>query len=150
VSLLRRFTGRLSKDQRLFIQEQHSRLEPDAQVILDFRLHWQQRLLAALNAKPPDAVMIDDLMVNFDVHYTDEFARMLETNEVVYQELTLGVLNGLTAQQRARMAAKLRDYAQLCTELIANAPNMPPAAPPELYPLPPARLQSSSNDHATP
>jgi len=150
VSLLKRFTGRLSKDQLLFIQEQHSRLKPDAQVILDYRLHWQQRLLLALNAEPPDAVMIDDLMVNFDAHYTDEFAQMLEANEVIYQELTLGVLNGLTVQQRTRMAAKLREYAQLCTELIAEAPSIAPATPPKLYPLPLLPPQSSRTSHATP
>jgi len=119
-------------------------------VILDYRLHWQQRLLLALNAEPPDAVMIDDLMVNFDAHYTDEFAQMLEANEVIYQELTLGVLNGLTVQQRTRMAAKLREYAQLCTELIAEAPSIAPATPPKLYPLPLLPPQSSRTSHATP
>ncbi len=137
MSILKRFTGRLSKDQRSFVQEQHLRLEPDAQVILDYRLNWQQRLLLALNSEPPDVAMIDDLMVNFDAHYTEEFARMLDTNEVIYQELTLGVLNGLTSRQRTRVADKLRDYAQLCTELIADAPSRPPPAAPELFPVPP-------------
>lgn len=136
ISLLKRFTGRLSKEQRSYIEEQHAKLAPDAQVILDYRLHWQQRLVGALNAQPPDAALIDDLIINFDTHYTPEFAKMLELNEVIYQELTLGVLNGLTPKQRTRMAEELRDYAQLCAELMANAPSVAPAAPPVLVPLP--------------
>jgi len=136
VSFLKRFTGRLSKEQRAFIEEQHLRLTPDARVILEYRLHWQQRLLSALNSEPPDVELMDDLMVNFDAHYTDEFAQMLDANEAIYEELALGVLNGLTLKQRARMAAELRDYAQLCSELIATAPVIPPAPPPKLFPVP--------------
>ena len=135
-SLLKRFTGRLSREQREFIDGQHARLQPDARVILDYRQVWQQKMLAALKSEPPDIELLNDLMVNFDSHYTDDFARMLDTNEVIYRELTVGVLNGLTQKQRSRLADELREYAELCSELIADAPAMMPAQPPALFKLP--------------
>lgn len=134
--LLKRFTGRLSREQRGFIDAQHARLQPDAQVLLNYRQVWQQKMLAALRSEPPDVERLNDLMVNFDRHYTDDFAQMLDANEIVYRELTLGVLNGLTPKQRTHLVDELRDYAELCSELIADAPVMAPTSPATLFVLP--------------
>ena len=134
--LLKRFTGRLSREQRGFIDAQHARLQPDAQVLLDYRQVWQQKLLAALRSEPPEVGRLNDLMVNFDRHYTDDFAQMLDANEIVYRELTLGVLNGLTLKQRPHLVKELRNYAELCSELIADAPAMAPTSPATLFVLP--------------
>ena len=124
--LLRKFVGRLSTEQREIISKKHFEMLPDAKVILDYRVEWQGRLLSALNSVPPKVDLMEDLMVNFDAYYSPEFARMIEVNELVYQALTLELLASLSKTQRNRMASELREYAQLCQELIAEAPLVAP------------------------
>ena len=127
--LLRKFVGRLSAEQRALISKKHFEMLPDAQVILDYRRKWQEKLLVALNSVPPKVDLIEDLMVNFDTHYTPEFTEMIEANEQIYQALTLELLASLSKTQRGRMASELREYAQLCEELISEAPiEAPPRA----------------------
>jgi len=126
---LRRFTGRLSDDQRALILNKHLEMIPDAQVILDFRREWQSRMLQALDSKPPDVLVVEDLLVNFEEHYTPEFEQMMEVNEVVYQQLTLELLASLNESQRAKLVSELRGYAGILEELIAEAPPSPPARP---------------------
>lgn len=131
--LVKKFVGRLSPDQKALILEKHLEMFPDAQVILDYRIEWQQKLLAALRSVPPDEEMVFDLMVNFDAHYPPEFERMVEINEAVYESLTLELLASLSESQRGRMASELRNYAQIFKELIEEAPEEPP---PLVKPLP--------------
>jgi hypothetical protein len=127
--LWRKFVGRLSTEQRALISKKHFEMLPDAKVILDYRVEWQSKLLSALNAVPPKVAVMEDLMVNFDAYYTPEFTRMIEVNELVYQALTLELLASLTETQRGRMASELREYAELCQELISEAPlEAPPLA----------------------
>lgn len=132
-SLLRRFTGRLRPDQRALILEKHLSMAPDAQVILEYRQAWQKKLLAVLTANPVDRSALEDLMVNFDDHYTPEFQQMIDTNEVIYQDLTLELLTSLSSEQRERFGGELREYAELFGELIEEAPEV---APPKPKPLP--------------
>jgi len=127
--LLRRFVGRLSPDQRALIRERHLEMLPNAQVILDYRVLWQKKLLAAVRSIPPDVETIEDLMLNFDEHYTPEFARMIEVNERIYQELTLDLLAGLKESQRTKLIAEVQGYAEIFDELIAEAPPEAPQAP---------------------
>lgn len=127
--LVRRLVGRLSPKQRELILNQHLRMVPDAKVIWEYRLDWQQKILGALNANPPDMLLLEDLMGNFDEHYTPEFRQMIDANEIIYQKLTLSLINSLTPKQQSRLVAELRGYAQLCDELIARAPKIAPAAP---------------------
>lgn|GEM_PF-4267553 len=128
---LRRFIGRLSDEQETLILDKHLEMLPDAQVILDYRLYWQRKLLTALQSEPPDAELVKDLMLNFDEHYTPEFAHMIDVNEVIYQELTLELLTSLTDSQRAKLVSETLGYAEIFDELIAEAaPNAPPAPNP--------------------
>ena len=125
---LRRFIGRLSEGQQALILKKHLDMLPDAQVILDYRLEWQRKLLNALQADPPDVGLVESLMLNFDEHYTPEFAQMIEVNEVIYQELTLDLLANLKESQRAKLVSELKGYAEIFDELIAEAPVGPPPA----------------------
>ncbi len=125
----RRFVGRISPKQQALIVEQHLRMVPDAQVILDYRLAWQRKLLSALLANPRNVQLLEDLMTNFDDHYTPEFAEMIEANEVIYQDLTLRLLASLSPAQRARLVQELRDYATLFSELASEAPSIAPEKP---------------------
>lgn len=131
--LVKKFVGRLSADQKALILEKHLEMFPDAQVILDYRIEWQQKLLQALRSEPPDEGLIFDLMVNFDAHYPPDFERMVEVNEVVYENLTLELIASLSETQRVRMASELRNYARIFMELIEEAPELPP---PVVTPLP--------------
>ncbi len=126
---LRRFVGRLSDEQQALILEKHLEMLPDAQVILDYRLEWQSKLLKALQLEPPDVALVEDLLLNFDQHYTPEFAEMIEVNEVIYQELTLQLLASLKETQRTKLASEVQGYAKIFAELIADAPLNPPPSP---------------------
>jgi len=131
--LLRRFTGRLSEDQRALIRDRHLELFPEAQVILDYRVEWQRKMLNALRAEPPDAGLVEDLMLNFDAHYTPEFAHMIEVNEVIYKQLTLDLIASLKDSQRAKLVSEVREFADIFGELIREAPQ---SGPPSPNPLP--------------
>jgi len=130
--LLRRFVGRLSADQKALILNHHLEMAPDAQVILDYRREWQRKLQGGLRSQPPDAELLADLMLNFDKHYTPEFARMVEVNEAIYEDLTLELLASLKDAQRAKLVSELREYAEIFDELIAEARSVPPPQPTSL------------------
>ena len=129
IALLRRFIGRVTPEQQTLIHTSHANMHPEAQALYDYRVAWQSQLLGALAKDPPDAQTVADLFVNFDRYYTPEFASMIEINEVVYRDLTLALLNRLSPAQRQHLAAELEEYAEICAELIAEAPaSRPPDA----------------------
>jgi len=132
--LLRRFVGRLNSEQRDLILRQHLALAPDAEAILNYRRFWQGELTSALESRPPARGRVEDLMLNFDQHYTPEFTAMIDTNELIYRDLTLELLNSLSQKQRERLGRQFTELIEICDELIVETPAVAPSRPAPLVP----------------
>ncbi|MEM7219456.1 MAG: DUF6279 family lipoprotein [Pseudomonadota bacterium] len=127
---MKRFVGRLDRDQRALIESRLATLTPDAQAWLDLRLELQSRMLAALRAEPVDRAVLEALMLDFESLYGPELEAIMATNEGIFRRLTVDLLGALTPRQRQHLDDRLREWAQICAELHDEAePAAPPAAP---------------------
>jgi hypothetical protein len=133
-SAMSRLVGRMTKVQRRLIEASHAQMRPFELALVNYRQAWQAQLVAALTADPLDQAKLEDLLGNSENYYTEEFSQMIEFNEEIYLQLTVALFKMYESKQRLRLAAELRELAEICDELIAEAGAAPPPPVPLVRP----------------
>ncbi len=128
---LENFVGSITADQRALIVGYAPSYEPDDGAWLEYRQRWQDELLALVRKRLSYVefeLAFRDMAVNRERWYGAEYQRIVDANEVLFRNVTVAVLNGLDATQRAELSQKLRGYARDFDELVAEAAAAPPPA----------------------
>ena len=130
-AVMSRFTGRLSKEQKAYLEAQSVRYVPQFGLWADYRQRWQADLMALINDGRDDPELFADrlvvLMDSRESYYGEELTGVFETNEQLAREVTAWLLNNLTVKQRERFYTRIGEMAETFRELAADVPDeIPP------------------------
>lgn len=128
-----RFSGRLTKEQKAYLEAQSVRYVPQFELWSEYRQRWQRDLVKLLMEKQrhPEvfAVEFERLATSREDYYGEELAAVFDRNEALATEVTAWLLNNLTDKQRERFYERIGDVATTFRELAAEAPaDAPPGA----------------------
>lgn len=129
----RRFIGRLSKDQKLFVEANSDRYRPVGNSWIAYRERWQGDLLELIRRSPPYPEFLAELRVltlERERWFDADVAAIDENNTALFRDIGNEVFSTLTERQRSRAIDRIRDYARIFEELAAQADEQaPPEAP---------------------
>ncbi len=126
-----RFSGRLTKEQRAYLNAQSVRYVPQFELWAEYRERWQADLMDLLQNKRQDPDAFTEAFIaiseNRESYYGEELTAVFEVNEQLAREVTAWLINNLTAKQRERFYERIGEMAETFRELAAEAPEeMPP------------------------
>ncbi|MFK7913104.1 MAG: DUF6279 family lipoprotein [Pseudomonadales bacterium] len=134
---LQRFTGRLTAQQRSFLDEQALGYQPERELWVAYRQRWQEQVLALLELWRERRIDAPTLVRRFRTltdareSYYGDFGPVFDSNEVLARNTLAGLLVRMNAAQRERFADRLLDIVEDLEELVAQAD---PSAPAPLVP----------------
>lgn len=117
---LERFTGRLDREQRAYIDRRASAYEPERALWVAYRERWQAELLALLRegrSKPDFAARFTALVDTQESYYGDELNRVFDANFALGREIAAHILSSLNEKQSQRMVERLLELAEDFDEL---------------------------------
>lgn len=121
-----RFSGRLSREQKAYLEAQSVRYIPQFELWAEYRNRWQGDLLVLLHEKRRDPEQFAEafavLSEDRERYYGEELTAVFDANEALATEITAWLLNNLTDRQRERFQEKLGELATAFRELAAEAP----------------------------
>ncbi len=124
-----RFSGRLNAEQRTYVNAQSVRYIPDMELWADYRRRWQADLLALLQQRGDPDVFgpgFIRLVEARESYYGEELTAIFDSNIALNLEVSVWLINHLTARQRDRFLRRLDDLALDFRELANAAPETPP------------------------
>lgn len=126
-----RFSGRLNPDQKAYLTEQSVRYIPQYDLWADYRRRWQADVMQLVVEGRDDPAAFDkafrDLVARrIPVYYGDELTAIFDHNELLYQDVTVWLINNLTDKQKERLFTRIQDLARDFRELTAEAAPEPP------------------------
>ena len=130
VDLMENFTPRLTPEERALVQRRSASYVADDAAWLDYRKRWQHDLIEGARAHDGFerfSLAYADMSNHRERWYGPEYQRILDSNASLYRKVTLELLQMLSDEQRKKLTAKLRGYAQDFDDLAADAPPTSPA-----------------------
>ncbi len=124
------FSGNLNDAQKQLIVAQSGRFVPDDQSWADYRRRYGAALVALVRERQPYVAFsraFRDMSMGTKRWYGAEYTSALASNQVLYRDLTIALIDSLTAPQRRQLSKRLDSLATDFEELAADAP---PVAPP--------------------
>jgi len=125
-----RFSGRLTKEQRSYLDAQSVRYVPQFELWAEYRERWQRDLLKLLTEKRHDPETFPEaflqLATSREDYYGKELAAVFDSNEALATEVTTWLLNNLTDKQRERFNERIGEMATTFRELAAEVPEEVP------------------------
>ena len=125
-----RFSGRLTREQKSYLEGQSVRYVPQFELWADYRRRWQGDLMALLVEKrqDPDAFVPEflSLIDSREDYYGEELTAVFETNERLVREVTAWFFNSLTEKQREKFYTRITEMATAFRELAADVPDEVP------------------------
>jgi hypothetical protein len=122
-----RFSGRLTKEQRAYLQAQSVRYVPQFELWAEYRARWQRDLLKLLREKREDPEAFTEAFINLsegrESYYGEELKAVFDANEVLASEVTAWLINNLTEKQRRRFYDRIGEMADTFRELAAEVPD---------------------------
>lgn len=126
-----RFSGRLTREQKRYLERQSARYVPQFELWAEYRQRWQRDLLALLAEQRHDPLVFEEafrrLATSREAYYGEELTAVFDRNEALAVEVTAWLLNNLTEQQRERFNERIVEMATTFRELAAEAPAQAPA-----------------------
>jgi Family of unknown function (DUF6279) len=125
-----RFTGNLNKDQKNLIEAYSARFTPDDESWAEYRKRYGLAMVALVRERQPYVQFsraFRDMTFGRERWYGDEYAQALASNQDLYRDVTLALLDSLTSDQRKKLSNTLQDVAKDFDELALDAPAAPPA-----------------------
>jgi len=121
--VMERFTGRLDREQRAYIDRRASTYVPERVLWAEYRRRWQVDLLALLERRQHDefAQQFRALSKAREDYYGKEYTSISEQNIALGREIAAHVLSNLSDKQSARFTQSLQDLAEDFQELAAQA-----------------------------
>jgi hypothetical protein len=120
---LRRWTGRMTAEQRDAVRDWAARLEPSRAASLENRAGWVEELERALHRRDDTAALqaaAERLFVAPATRWDPEYAALVERNAARTVEFMAGFLAGLDERQRERAVARLERLAAQFEGLAAR------------------------------
>jgi FMN phosphatase YigB (HAD superfamily) len=121
-----RFSGRLTKEQKAYLNAQSVRYVPQFELWSDYRERWQGDLLKLLREKRDDPDAFTEAFValskNRESYYGEELTAVFAANETLASEVTAWLINNLTDRQRERFYERIGEMATAFRELAAEVP----------------------------
>ena len=122
-----RFSGRLTREQKAYLNAQSVRYVPQFELWAEYRERWQADLMDLLRNKRHDPEAFTEAFVaisrNREAYYGEELTAVFDTNEQLAREVTAWLINNLTEKQRERFYERIGETAQVFRELAADVPN---------------------------
>ena len=122
-----RFSGRLTKEQKAYLDAQSVRYVPQFELWADYRARWQADLVGLLRNKRDDPDAFTEAFItlseNREAYYGEELTAVFDANEQLASEVTAWLINNLTEQQRERFYERIGEVAVTFRELAAEAPD---------------------------
>jgi hypothetical protein len=119
--MLSRFVGRLSEDQRTYIEIRSRGYTPERVMWAEYRRRWQVDLLRLLELRnEADFGARIEEHVNAREAYYGEYAMVSEANEELGREIAAYVFSSMSARQRDRFTETIEDLSQDFRELAAR------------------------------
>lgn len=127
VDTMSRFSGRLTKEQKAYLDAQSVRYVPQFELWADYRARWQADLMDLLRSKRQDPEVFTEAFVaiaeNRESYYGEELAAVFDANEKLAREVTAWLINNLTGKQRERLYERIGELADTFRELAAEVPD---------------------------
>jgi hypothetical protein len=129
-----RLVGRLTREQKAYLSQQSVHYIPQYALWADYRRRWQKDVLKLIRAGRDDQLAFAEAFstlvdARIPVYYGDELTAVFKQNERQYQEVTVWMLNHLTAAQRKKLLVRIAELAESFRELRSEASAQPPAGP---------------------
>ena len=128
--MMSRFSGRLTREQRAYLERQSVRYVPQFELWSEYRQRWQGDLLALLREKRRDPRAFTEsfliLASSRETYYGEELQAVFDANEALASEVTAWLINNLTDKQRERFYQRIAEMADTFRELAADVPNEVP------------------------
>ena len=126
-----RFSGRLTREQKAYLDAQSVRYVPQFELWAEYRQRWQADLMDLLRNKREDPDAFTDAFIaiseNRESYYGEELTAVFEVNEQLAREVTAWLINNLTDRQRERFYERIGEVADTFRELAEEAPEeIPP------------------------
>jgi len=124
------FAGRLSNDQRDLIVAQSRRFVPDESSWADYRRRYGAALIALVRQHRSYlefSYAFRVMTFERERWYGEEYSAALASNQDLYQDLTIALLDSLTPEQHRQLSKSLQDLARDFDELALDAPPRIPA-----------------------
>lgn len=125
-----RFSGRLTREQRAYLERQSVRYVPQFELWSEYRQRWQGDLLALLREKRRDPRAFTEsfliLANGREAYYGEELQAVFDANEALASEVTAWLINNLTDKQRERFYQRIGEMADTFRELAADVPDEVP------------------------
>ena len=122
-----RFSGRLTKEQKAYLDAQSVRYVPQFELWADYRARWQADLMDLLQNKRSDPDAFTEAFIglseNREAYYGEELTAVFEANEQLAREVTAWLINNLTEKQRERFYERIGEVAVTFRELAAELPD---------------------------
>ncbi len=125
------FSGNLNTAQKQLIVTQSARFVPDDASWADYRRRYGVALVALVRQRKPYAVFsreFRDMALGTKRWYGPEYTAALASNQVLYRDLTIALIDSLTPKQHQHLSQRLQGLAADFDELAADAPPQPPPA----------------------
>ena len=130
VDTMTRFSGRLTKEQKAYLDAQSVRYVPQFELWSEYRQRWQADLMDLLRNKRQDPQAFTEAFIaisqNRESYYGEELTAVFDTNEKLASEVTAWLINNLTEKQRERFYERIGEMADTFRELAAEVPDEVP------------------------
>ncbi|OKY25491.1 DUF6279 family lipoprotein [Thalassotalea sp. PP2-459] len=121
---LKEWVGKLTSTQKQKIHQLVKGFQSEREYWLAYRTSWQQSFFTLLTPEQLDQSYVDaftDLMINGRKRLrSEELLELNKQNDAISHEITVHVLNTLTAKQRKKLTKKLDDLIEDLTELVED------------------------------
>lgn len=125
------FTGRLTAEQKKLIASYQDRYVPDEQAWVDYRRRYCADLVAVVRRRgsfTEFSVTLRDMTFNRERWHGDEYQKSLDSNQALYADVSVALLNSLNAEQHEHLSKRLHEFAQDLLELSTDLPPNVPTA----------------------
>ena len=118
--VLKRFTGRLNREQRDYLERRSLEYQPERKLWAEYRARFQVELMAVLEERSDfDAFekAYRNLVAERESYYGDELTAIFENNERLNREVAVGIFKNLTEKQSERFTESLLELSEDFAEL---------------------------------
>lgn len=137
----RRFIGRLTPEQREYVQAMSLNYRSERDLWVAYRARWQAQMLERLQrwgAQEVSAQQFADFMVELSANrqaYYGEFEAVTMANRRMAAEVSAWLLSNLTSTQEEKFSDVMQGIAEDLTELASDLPKQQPPPMPCLVPV---------------
>ena len=118
-----KWLGDLTDEQEIAVVTAAAEMLSSAELRLERRLQWQRGIQSILDSGDSEETKASRLREFFAVFHNRDYAAMKvveDTNRLVLARLTVQIVHGMTAEQKAHFVSATNDYIRMFTELAKS------------------------------